>query len=252
MDKSLIRQRFARAIPTYDCQATVQRTMAQRMVTLLDRHLPPDAHQRVWEVGCGTGLFTHAYLQHHRPQEYLLNDLCPEMQTPLEDILDTHTRFVPGDVEKASPQGCFSLIVSCASLQWLENPLCFLQRCRTMLTARGHVAFSLFGEENLKEIRALSGAALDYPSLHDWCSKLSALGYQPLHADEERVTLCFDSPGDVLRHLRQTGVTGIRKEAWTRKQLEDFTTEYRRRFSTTDGKVSLTYHPIYILLTNPV
>ena len=67
MDKSLIRQRFARAIPTYDCQATVQRTMAQRMVTLLDRHLPPDAHQRVWEVGCGTGLFTHAYLQHHRP-----------------------------------------------------------------------------------------------------------------------------------------------------------------------------------------
>ena len=67
MDKQLIRERFARAIPTYDRQAVVQRTIAGRMVDLLGDCLPPHAHGRVWEIGCGTGLFTRPYIRRYAP-----------------------------------------------------------------------------------------------------------------------------------------------------------------------------------------
>ena len=71
--------------------------------------------------------------------------------------------------------------------------------------------------------------------------------FHVLHASEEVATLTFPTPTEVLRHLKQTGVTGTEKRIWTRTRLQQFTEEYIRLFSTTDGQVSLTYHPIYIL-----
>ena len=70
----------------------------------------------------------------------------------------------------------------------------------------------------------------------------------PALAEEEHTTLTFSSPKDVLQHLKQTGVTGIRRETWTKGQLIDFIADYARLFTTPDGQVTLTYHPIYIIL----
>ena len=52
---------------------------------------------------------------------------------------------------------------------------------------------------------------------------------------------------DVLRHLKDTGVTGIRPCHWTRKKLADFSMRYAGRYAAPDGGVTLTYHPIYII-----
>ncbi len=248
MDKRLIRERFARAIPTYEQHAVVQRHIAVHMVELLDAHLPASAHRRVWEVGCGTGFFSRPYLTRHTPDDYLLNDLCPEMEHTLSDLLNERTRFVAGDAEHAVPDGRFSLIASCSSLQWFERPLCFLKTCRACLETDGHLAFALFGEDHFRELRRTAGASLPYhPSAH-WLEAADEWGYEPVHSGEERITLTFGSPKDVLRHLQQTGVTGIRREAWTKGRLYDFIANYARLFATPDGRVTLTYHPIYIIL----
>lgn len=248
MDKSLIRERFVRAIPTYEKQATVQWQVARHMVKLLDEYLPGQMHDRVWEVGCGTGIFTRTYLAGHAPHEFLLNDLCPEMETPLADLLNVHTRFEAYDVEHTLPAGNFSLIVSCSSLQWLEQPGLFLRNCRNLLDMGGCLALSLFGERNLQEIKTVSGTALSYSPLHDWLKMTETMGYTVVCAEETAIPVCFDSPLEILHHLRQTGVTGIGREQWTKGRLADFSARYRRLFSTCDGKVTLTYHPLYIIL----
>jgi len=51
----------------------------------------------------------------------------------------------------------------------------------------------------------------------------------------------------VLKHLKQTGVTGTEKRIWTRSRLQSFCKEYTTRFSDAAGNVNLTYHPIYII-----
>lgn len=248
MDKHLIRERFARAIPTYDRHAVVQRHIACRMAELLDEHLPSSAHRRVWEVGCGTGLFTRAYLKQHTPDDYLLNDLCPEMERTLADLLNERTRFTAGDAEQTAPDGQVSLITSCSSLQWFEEPLRFLETCHAYLNRDGYLAFTLFGEDNFHELRDIANASLPYHPLGYWLEAATQRGYRPALAKEEHTTQTFSSPKDVLQHLKQTGVTGIRRETWTKGQLIDFIADYARLFTTPDGQVTLTYHPIYIIL----
>lgn len=248
MNKELIRERFVRAISTYEKQATVQWQVARHMVQLMGKYLPVCAHRRVWEIGCGTGIFTRTYLATNAPCEFLLNDLCPEMEVPLADLLNTRTHFEAYDVECALPTGKFSLIVSCSSLQWLEQPELFLKNCQMLLEKGGCFALSLYGERNLTEIKTVSGTALSYSSLHDWQRMAETIGYHVVYAEETFVSMCFDSPIEVLRHLRQTGVTGIGREQWTKGRLADFTLKYRKLFSTVDGKVTLTYHPLYIIL----
>ena len=93
MDKALIRSRFAKASGSYLGQATVQRGIALRMADLIGQYVPAESHRRVLEIGCGTGLFTRAYLHRWHPERMLLNDLCPEMEPFLRDVLRPEVSF---------------------------------------------------------------------------------------------------------------------------------------------------------------
>ena len=76
---------------------------------------------------------------------------------------------------------------------------------------------------------------------------LTAAGYGIVETLEYTRHLPFDTPADVLRHIKTTGVNSIRKARWGKQQLMDFETAYREHFSMPDGRVALTYHPILVL-----
>jgi len=71
--------------------------------------------------------------------------------------------------------------------------------------------------------------------------------YQIVYSREEKLKLSFASPLEVLKHLKETGVTGIRRQSWTRGELDDFCRRYREQYTAPDGTVPLTYHPIYMI-----
>lgn len=247
MDKELIKQRFARAASTYSREATAQQRVAEGLARMVHDYVPEAWHRCVWEIGCGTGLFTKAYLLQHRPGEMWLNDICPEMETCLAPLLSSNIHFFAADAERVSAPDNVSLIVSCSALQWFDSPLVFLQRCHNFLLPRGYMAIAIFGQDNLKEIRSLTGTGLSYRTMEEWRHELSAMGFNVLKAKEEKITVKLPSPVDVLRHLRQTGVSGIRRQIWTKDRLTAFSREYISRYGTPDGHVSLTYHPIYLI-----
>lgn len=168
-------------------------------------------------------------------------------ETSVKELCDgTTVQFVPGDAEAIDFPGETDLITSCSTLQWFNDPGAFFTRCHQALVADGLLAFSTFGATNMHEIRQLTGHGLDYLSVEELQALLSP-GFDILHAEEEVISLPFPTPQAVLKHLKQTGVTGTEKRIWTRSRLQSFCKEYTTRFSDAAGNVSLTYHPIYII-----
>lgn len=245
MDKDLIKRRFSRAVGSYPHMATVQRDVARRMAELIHTYLPPDTCRHTLEVGCGTGLFTRALLEQMHPGRLLLNDICPDVKDCFGDLLGRNAAFHAGDAETiAFPDGQ-TLIASCSAIQWFNHPEAFFDRCRYLLADGGYLAFSTFGRENMREVTSVTGNSLPYRSLDELQRTLS-VSYDIIYSHEDIFSVTFPSPLDVLHHLKQTGVTGIRKQSWTRADLSDFCRRYSENFSD-GGAVSLTYHPIYII-----
>lgn len=247
MDKRLIAERFARARDTYSQEARVQQQVAEKMMRLLTEHTPL-GFQNVVEFGCGTGSYSRILLHRLQPEKLLLNDLCPEMKECLTDVLpQAGVQFIPGDAETLDfPEGT-DLITSCSTLQWFNEPEQFFARCHSFLTEGGYLAFSTFGTENMREIHRLTGHGLEYLPI-EALNKLLAPYFETVYAEEEIVPLSFSAPLQVLQHLKQTGVTGTEKRIWTRGRLQTFCNGYAEQFHGKDGGVTLTYHPIYLIV----
>lgn len=262
MNKLLIAERFSKAMTTYPREANVQKQIAGKMIHLLKEYISTPC-PKVIEFGCGTGIYSRMLLRTLRPEELLLNDLCPEMKYCCEDLLkEKHVSFLPGDAETVPFPNQSALITSCSALQWFESPESFFKRCNTLLNSQGYFAFSTFGKENMKEIRLLTGKGLPYRSREELETALS-MHFDILHSEEEIISLSFENPMKVLYHLKQTGVNGLNGSTtqspdtiqqentpsqgiWTRRDLQHFCERYTRQF-TLDTSVSLTYHPIYII-----
>lgn len=246
MDKGLIRRRFARAASTYSERADAQRRIAEQMTRLIVRYVPRSAYRNVLEVGCGTGVFTRMLLHRTHPSRLWLNDICPEMENCLTDVLNERIRFCAGDAEQMDFPGNQGLIASCSAVQWFDSPERFFRRCSDLLTDNGYFSFSTFGKQNLCEVASITGNALEYRSLEELKDTLRP-HYELLHVSEELIHLSFPSPLDVLKHLQATGVTGVGSQRWTKGMLTDFCDRYSAAYRLPDRNVRLTYHPIYII-----
>lgn len=245
IDKQLIARRFSRAVESYNREAVVQKQIAHRMSDMLNRYLPHPCN-RVLEIGSGTGFLTRKLMDTLHPRKLVLNDICQEMSTCFTDLLGSgKATFLAGDAESLSFPPGQDLIVSCSALQWFVSPEQFFERCNALLKQKGYFAFTTFGGDNLKEIASVAGSRLHYRSLEELKEAL-CVHYEILSAREERICLTFDTPLKVLYHLKHTGVTAIRQQAWTKGDLQEFCDKYVSLFGN-GSSVTLTYHPIYII-----
>jgi malonyl-ACP O-methyltransferase BioC len=244
IDKQLVCRRFQQAAGSYDRQALIQERMAEHLLDLLGEQ-SSGPQQRVLEIGCGTGLLTRKLARRiSSMEELVLNDLVPDFASRLPTAaFAPAVRFLPGDIETLPLPGSFDLIISSSTLHWLDDLGSLLTKLNTHLALGGILAFSLYGPDNLREIKELTGITLLCPSLCEIAALLDK-NLSLLHSSEERAQLQFTSPLEVLRHLRQTGVNALSRSPWSRARLEQFCADYCRRFSAGSG-VALTYHPMY-------
>ncbi|MDD2479781.1 MAG: malonyl-ACP O-methyltransferase BioC [Victivallaceae bacterium] len=243
LDKKLVSGRFAKSLETYDENAIVQRDMALELTRALKEKVGVD-FSRIFEVGCGTGMLTRYIAQDFKYEKLIVNDLVPEYMVPIMEMVTCD--FMAGDVETLpSMPRELDLIISNATFQWMENMERVLRRLAEKLKVGGILAFSTFGVDNIKEIGELLGITLRYLGADDI---RQALGYcyDELYFSESRRELKFADPQMLLRHLQKTGVTGIRKDIWTKSSMQKFMDDYMERYGDADG-VKLTYHPMLFI-----
>ncbi|MBO5490241.1 MAG: methyltransferase domain-containing protein [Desulfovibrio sp.] len=243
MDAATVKARFSRAVTTYDAQAGVQRTAAARLWELAAAHVRPGA--RVLEIGAGTGLLSRRLLA-AQPGRLVLNDVCTSPQAAL--LAREHPQTVAcleGDAMRVVWDGTYDSIVSASAFQWFPDLSALFARCARHLAGDGLLAFSSFLPGNLQEVTRLTGVGLRYADTGE-LRRLLAPTFSILHMEEETAVRHFAAPRDVLLHLRETGVTGIRTTVWNTRRYAAFVRDYAALYGDGDG-VRLTYRPVYVL-----
>ena len=248
IDKQLVRDRFCRTLSSYSGQAVVQKAMARELSEIICKQEPDRSFERILEVGSGSGALMAELLGRCNVNTYYATDLVEESRTSLQEILDRFAvgefLFLAGDIEslKFLPSS-LDLVVSNATLQWLNNLDGFFRKIEALLNPGGTVAFTTFGPSNMREISAIEGIGLSYYTLRE-LELLAGRYFEITVSREEKLRLEFSSPEAMLHHIRSTGVNGLLRRSWTKSRYLHFLAEYRRLFSCENG-VYLTYHPLY-------
>ena len=255
IDKQLIRERFCNTLKSYGKHAVVQKAMARELVAMICRSEPPRTFNSVLEVGAGSGALMAELLRHCSVKVYYANDLVEESLSCLREVLDRFPvqefHFLAGDIERLNVlPSALDMVVSNATLQWLDDLDSFFRRIATHLRPGGMLAFSTFSTANMREIAAIEGVGLHYHTL-DELEGLAGKYFELTTSREEEQRHEFSSPEAVLHHIRKTGVNGLLRRSWTKSQYHHFVEKYLQQFSCNNG-VYLTYHPVYCCMKKRV
>ena len=243
IDKALVAQRFAKAGQSYIEQAVVQKQISAQLFEYLKVYCPQNLAS-VLEIGCGSGNLTHLFHSYFQVDQLFLNDLYADVDQHFSTI--ENIAWLIGDIEQLHLPQSLDAVISSSALQWMTNLPTLLHRIHDALKPKGYLGFSTFGENNLIEIKKLTGQGLNYISLEFLKRQLEQQNFEVLLIEQEVKQIYFDHPKSVLQHLKATGVTATAKShRWTKQSLQQFYSDYQQFYD--EQGFRLTYHPIYVI-----
>lgn len=247
VDAKSVERGFEKSFERYEKAAGVQRKIARHLAKLTLKRIEPESIKEVLEIGVGTGFLTLELSGKLSSANWHLNDLSARALDYVPQKLRHSAKFLRGDAQIMELPKNLDLVLSASCFQWFENLEKFIQKIADSSNAGAVFAFSTFLPDNFREIRSLCGKGLNYIGIVGLKAMLMRAGFEVLRAEAETIRLEFKTPVEVLKHMRDTGVTGGFSEFWTPRKLREFSKGYTDFFASESGGVYLTYRPVYFV-----
>ncbi len=159
-NKEVVKQNFSRSATTYDRYADLH----EQIIAKLFSNLAGD-YKRILDIGSGTGTLVNMLAKKYPEAEAVGVDIAPGMVNfAASKVKQKNARFLAGDGEFLPFKNKeFDLVVSSASLQWMDAQKVFAEAAR-VLRPGGEFHFSTFGPRTLCELKRVGLAVNDLPS----------------------------------------------------------------------------------------
>lgn len=209
-----IAARFSAASATYHASATIQRSVAERLSTML---AGDEAFDRILEIGCGTGLLT-ARLCLLFPRAWIdaldmADGMVAQCRARLVGASGLHCHVA--DLNTFNAEAPYPLIVSSSALHWMYPMAGVMETLAGMLTGKGRLVFALMVRGTLAELQAARQRAVPrkpparrLPTAGTVRAALAHAGLCIETEQEENRCQTYASAGDLLRQLHDQGLTG--------------------------------------------
>lgn len=248
INKELLKNRFSKGLKSYNKNAMVQDKLARDLTILLTQNCS-NFFGKVLEIGTGTGLLTKHLNANIKFHAYFANDIIAESEDYVQDYVPK-ARFIHGDIEAVQIPRHFDLIASSASIHWVNNFEEFVEKMHTSLIKGGIFAFTTFLDKNFTEIKDILGVSLNYLTFEE-LQRVCNQKFEIIYLEEEIVQLKFDTPKDILKHIKLTGTNALIDWKWTKSKLADYEKQYTEKYQTPQG-IRLTYNPAFVILKKVV
>lgn len=237
---------FEKNAQSYESNARVQKDAAEKLAeAILALDIPHG--EKILEIGCGTGFLTRLLAPKLAPSVWYLNDLSAKMCTMAMRGIECKCEVLEGDIRRCEIPKDLGAVVSSSTLQWIPDLPALFGRIADSSKTGAVFAFSTFGPRNYEEIKMLCGNSLYYPDALEIRDMLSRAGFECDTVEESVRKIYFPRPRDVVKHIALTGVNGRFTTFWTPARFREFSDKYIKIFGDSDGKVALTYNPIFII-----
>ena len=212
---------------------------------------------RALDLGCHTGELEAALRGGDRIDTLVQCDLSEPMARHASGLV-----LVADEEALPFAEGCFDLILSNLSLQWVNDlPGTFLQ-ARRCLKPDGLFLAATLGGDTLVELRdSLMAAEIEmrdgvsprlspFMQLSDAGALLQRAGFALPVIDSDKITVTYDTMFALMADLRgmgETNATTTRPRHFTRRGLFLRAAElYRHRHANADGRIRATFEVIYL------
>lgn len=205
--KETIKNSFSKAARTYDNYAFMQKTVAQKLICLIDKD---NQYKKIIELGCGTGYYSGLLKERFNNSDILCVDISKEM-TDIAGKKNPSINFIKTDIERLEPDFLeeFDLITSNSVFHWLNNPKLFIKNLKKLKKKNKQLILSIFGNNTLSELQNL----IDYPlisgsfnSKNEWELFLQNNFPDNFTLIHETIPKSYPDLISLLRSLKYTGV----------------------------------------------
>jgi malonyl-CoA O-methyltransferase len=214
LDRARVRRNFARAAATYEQHDVLQREVQADLLGRLDFYL--QAPERVLDVGAGTGRGSALLKKRYPKAQVIAVDLAQPMLHAArkhQPLLRPFQRVCAEATALPLPDRSVDVLHSNLCFQWIDDLPALFGECVRVLKPGGLLAFSSFGPDTLKELRA-AWAAVDQHShvsrfldMHDVGDAMINAGLRDPVLDVNRYTLTYGEPRALLKELQGLGAT---------------------------------------------
>lgn len=219
LDPRQVRRHFGDAASSYEQHDVLQREVQAALLERLDFYLETPA--RVLDVGAGTGRGSALLKQRYPKAEVIAVDLA----LPMLQAAKKHTgwrkpflRICAEAVHLPLPDHSVDVLHSNLCFQWVDDLPALFGECMRVLKPGGFMAFSSFGPDTLKELRAAWAEADQQPhvgrflDMHDVGDAMLGAGLRDPVLDVFRYTLTYSEPRKLLEELRGLGATNADRD----------------------------------------